>query len=138
MPVIQLSLTVDMTRSDTDRQEGPGMAEGPNQETLAQRVTRLREQMGWTKRELADKAHLHPTHIGLIERAGRVDVRYDTLEKIAGAFGVTVAFLQGKEDDGLDVDLERYRPAVQAAIAHGLEPEQLLQLINQMATMFKK
>ncbi|HYG59127.1 MAG TPA: helix-turn-helix transcriptional regulator [Symbiobacteriaceae bacterium] len=106
-------------------------------ETLAQRVKRLRESMGWTRKELAERAGIHPTHVGLIERAGRVGVRPETLEKLAGAFGITSARLLGEEESG-PADLEPYRMAIKAAMASGLEPDDLLRLINTMAGMFKK
>jgi transcriptional regulator with XRE-family HTH domain len=105
----------------------------------------MREQMGWNRKELAERARrpqdskgLHPSHIGLIERTGRVSVHPETLEKLAAAFGITVARLLGEDTEGQPAfDLEPYRQAIDAARANGLDPDQLLQLVN-MATIFKK
>jgi transcriptional regulator with XRE-family HTH domain len=50
-------------------------------------LSRLREQSGVTQEELAFRASLHRTEIGLLERGGRIP-RIDTLAKLAGALGV--------------------------------------------------
>ena len=51
---------------------------------LGQNIKRLREKMGWTQEELAEKADLHISYIGQIERG----LRYPSLKvlfKIADA-----------------------------------------------------
>lgn len=50
-------------------------------------LSRLREQSGVTQEELAFRASLHRTEIGLLERGGRLP-RIDTLAKLAGALEV--------------------------------------------------
>ena len=50
-------------------------------------LARLRERSGITREELAFRASLHRTEIGLLERGGRLP-RIDTLAKLAGALGV--------------------------------------------------
>lgn len=50
-------------------------------------LARLRERSGITQEELAFRASLHRTEIGLLERGGRLP-RIDTLAKLAGALGV--------------------------------------------------
>lgn len=62
------------------------------EQTLADRVRNLREKRGWNQQQLAKAAGLHPSHIGLIERGGRVNVRPGTLEKLAKALDVPVEF----------------------------------------------
>lgn len=52
-------------------------------------VRRLREQAGLSKEELAERASLHGTAIGLIERGARCP-RIDTLLKLASGLGVRV------------------------------------------------
>jgi|GEM_PF-5232326 len=96
--------------------------------------------MGWNKKELAERAGVHPTHIGLIERGGRVDVRYETLEKIATAFGGTVPWLMGEDEEGQTPasDLEPYRAAIEAAKANGLSSDDLVNLISTAAALFRK
>jgi transcriptional regulator with XRE-family HTH domain len=51
-----------------------------------------RERSGITQEDLAFKASLHRTEIGLLERGGRLP-RIDTLAKLAGALGVEPAEL---------------------------------------------
>ena len=64
--------------------------------TVAQRfganLSRLRERSGITQEELAFRASLHRTEIGLLERGGRVP-KIDTAAKLAGSLGVTLAVL---------------------------------------------
>jgi transcriptional regulator with XRE-family HTH domain len=55
-------------------------------------LSHLREQAGITQEELAFRASLHRTEIGLLERGGRIP-RIDTLAKLAGALGVKPADL---------------------------------------------
>jgi len=50
-------------------------------------LSRLREQSGVTQEELAFRASLHRTEIGLLERGGRIP-KIDTLAKLAGALEV--------------------------------------------------
>jgi XRE family transcriptional regulator, regulator of sulfur utilization len=55
-------------------------------------LSHLREQAGITQEEIAFRASLHRTEIGLLERGGRVP-KIDTAAKLAGALGVTLAVL---------------------------------------------
>lgn len=50
-------------------------------------LSRLRERAGITQEELAFRASLHRTEIGLLERGGRIP-KIDTLAKLAGALEV--------------------------------------------------
>lgn len=52
---------------------------------LAQKLRFLRFTRGWSQEVLAERAGLHRTHIGQIER-GQVNVSIDNLEKLANAF----------------------------------------------------
>lgn len=55
-------------------------------------LSRLREKSGITQEELAFRASLHRTEIGLLERGGRIP-KIDTAAKLAGSLGVTLAVL---------------------------------------------
>lgn len=59
---------------------------------FGENMARCRERSGVTQEELAFRASLHRTEIGLLERGGRVP-RIDTLLKLAGALGVQPAAL---------------------------------------------
>jgi transcriptional regulator with XRE-family HTH domain len=56
-------------------------------EQFGANLSRLRERSGITQEDLAFRASLHRTEIGLLERGGRLP-RIDTLAKLAGALGV--------------------------------------------------
>jgi len=56
-------------------------------ERFGTNLARLRERSGVTQEELAFRASLHRTEIGLLERGGRLP-RIDTLAKLAGALEV--------------------------------------------------
>jgi transcriptional regulator with XRE-family HTH domain len=61
-------------------------------ERFGENLARLRERAGVTQEEVAWRASLHRTEIGLLERGGRIP-RIDTLAKLAGALGVLPAAL---------------------------------------------
>ena len=54
---------------------------------LGQAVRRLRLQNNWTQEILAEKAGLHPTYLGGIERGTR-NVGLDNILRLARALGV--------------------------------------------------
>lgn len=55
---------------------------------FGENMARAREQSGITQEELAFRASLHRTEIGLLERGGRVP-RIDTLVKLKFSLGVS-------------------------------------------------
>lgn len=57
---------------------------------FAQNIRRLRQELGWSQEELADKTGLHRTYVGSVERGER-NVSIDNVEKLAKALGSTVA-----------------------------------------------
>jgi transcriptional regulator with XRE-family HTH domain len=61
-------------------------------ERFGENLSRLREDAEVTQEDLAYRASLHRTEIGLLERGGRIP-RIDTLAKLAGALGVPPAAL---------------------------------------------
>jgi len=54
---------------------------------LAKNMRLLRNDLGLSQEELAHKAKLHRTYIGMIERSER-NLSIDNIEKIANALGV--------------------------------------------------
>jgi XRE family transcriptional regulator, regulator of sulfur utilization len=56
---------------------------------FGKRIRGLRQQKGWSQEELADKAGLHRTYIGAIER-GEQNVSIDNLERLAKVFGLAL------------------------------------------------
>jgi len=65
---------------------------------FGERVRELREAAGLSQEALAAKAHLHRTHISLIERAQR-SVRLETIELLARALKIQPAELMPKLKD---------------------------------------
>ncbi len=59
---------------------------------LARRMRLLRASRGWSQETLAELSGLHRTYISGIERGSR-NIGIDTLEKLAAAFGLTLAEL---------------------------------------------
>jgi transcriptional regulator with XRE-family HTH domain len=73
-------------------------------------LSRLRERAGITQEDLAFRASLHRTEIGLLERGGRIP-RIDTLAKLAGALGVEPgALFEGIRWEPGDVRLGYFEP----------------------------
>lgn len=64
----------------------------PVAERFTQNLLRARKSAGLTQEELAFRASLHRTEVGLLERGERTP-RIDTLAKLAGALGVDPAVL---------------------------------------------
>lgn len=62
------------------------------QEIAGARIRELREAKGWKQDDLAEKAGLHPTYIGSIER-GEKNATVESYQKVALAFGIHLSEL---------------------------------------------
>ncbi|HEV3167988.1 MAG TPA: helix-turn-helix transcriptional regulator [Isosphaeraceae bacterium] len=60
--------------------------------TFGGRIRQLRNERGWSQEELADRAELHRTYIGAIER-GEQNVSLLNVEKLAATLGISLAAL---------------------------------------------
>ena len=60
--------------------------------SFGKHVRELRKQKGYSQEQLAEKAGLHRTYIGSIER-GEQNVSVDNIEKIAKALKTSIATL---------------------------------------------
>ena len=67
--------------------------------TFGRNVQSARQALGISQEELADRAGLHRTYIGMVERAER-SISLQNAKKIADALNVTLDILlnNGKED----------------------------------------
>ena len=59
---------------------------------LGRRVRELRKSMGWSQEALGERADLHPTYIGGIERGER-NVALENLSKLASSFELSASEL---------------------------------------------
>lgn len=66
-------------------------------ERLGENLRRARRRVGLSQEQVAIRASLHRTEVGLLERGGRV-ARVDTLIRLAGAMSIDPAELL----DGID------------------------------------
>lgn len=57
---------------------------------FGKRIRQLRQEKGWSQEELGEKAKLHRTYIGMIERAEK-NITLENIEKLAKALGVSIA-----------------------------------------------
>ena len=53
---------------------------------VGERIRNLRKERGWSQEKLGEKADLHHTYVGAVER-GEKNASIDTLDKIADALG---------------------------------------------------
>lgn len=65
------------------------MQKSPILEVFGQNVRKLRVEQGLSQEQLADKAGLHRTYIGMIERAEK-NITLCNIEKIADALDVSI------------------------------------------------
>ena len=61
---------------------------------IGQRIAQLRKDRGITQQELAERTGMQQGNIARIE-AGKYSARFDTLQTIAEAMGLTVDFVAG-------------------------------------------
>lgn len=68
------------------------MQKSPILEAFGQNVRKFRVEQGLSQEQLADRAGLHRTYIGMIERAEK-NITLCNIEKIANALSVTIVAL---------------------------------------------
>lgn len=67
-------------------------------ERLGARIAELRQERGWTQRELAERTGITPTYVSEIENARTKNVGSATLLEIADALGASLDFLLGRRE----------------------------------------
>jgi transcriptional regulator with XRE-family HTH domain len=68
------------------------MQTGDIRTRFGSRVRQLRNERGWSQEAFADRAGLHRTYIGSIER-GEQNISLENIEKVAATLGVSLAEL---------------------------------------------
>ena len=66
----------------------------PQRQRIGQRIAEIRKAQGITQQELAERTGMQQGNIARIE-AGKYSARFDTLQTIAEAMGLTVDFVAG-------------------------------------------
>jgi ribosome-binding protein aMBF1 (putative translation factor) len=74
------------------------MHENDIRKRFGARVRQLRNDRGWSQEELADRAGLHRTYIGSVER-GEQNISIENIAKLAATLGVSLAELFGPFTD---------------------------------------
>ena len=62
-----------------------------NRKNIGKKIAAIRNEQGWTQRQLADKCGLQQSHIARIEQ-GKYRVGLDTLASIADVLGKKIKF----------------------------------------------
>lgn len=79
---------------------------------IGKNVTSFREELGWTQRELAEKAGVSYSFLNDIEN-GRRQPSMDSLEGIARALGVRASeVIDGKKQETMVIDVDTYNKMV--------------------------
>lgn len=60
---------------------------------FGKRLRELRKKHGWTQEEVAEKADIAYKHVQRLEGKHPSPVRIDTIEKLAGAFKISISKL---------------------------------------------
>ena len=76
---------------------------------LARKLRMLRFLHGWSQERLAEQSGLHRTYVSLIERA-QCNISLDNMERIAAAFGLSLAELLALPDAALLGERLLHRP----------------------------
>lgn len=66
---------------------------------LGERLRKAREERGWSIRKLEAKSGVSNSAINLIESGRRPNPRLSTVQRLAAALDVSVAYLSGQTDD---------------------------------------
>jgi len=81
-------------------------------ETLGERIVRLRKARGWSARELGRRAGMGDAAISRIETGKVSEPRLATMTRLADALGVSVGELRGAESERRQAVLQPLRAAV--------------------------
>lgn len=87
--------------------------------TLGKRIAQLRQDRGWTQKELADKAEITQNHVSRIEK-DRMKPRRATMKGLAEAFGIRVEDLEALAevpDSNIEERLAKDDPDLAALIS---------------------
>jgi transcriptional regulator with XRE-family HTH domain len=74
-------------------------------ETIAERIRIARVHRGWSQKELATRAGIHPVVLNRLEKGHKAGVQAETIRRLAEVLQVTSDYLLGLKDE-LESELE--------------------------------
>ena len=105
-------------------------------EALGNRIRQLRKQRGWSQEEFADKAHIHRTFAGSLER-GEKNVSFHALVLISHCFEIALSELFAGLEAGESVEsTERTRPR-NRKVGRGDSSIDRAQILNELESLEK-
>jgi transcriptional regulator with XRE-family HTH domain len=104
------------------------------EETVGQRLQRIRKKAGLTQEGLAEIADLHPSYIAQIER-GHKNPSLKSLTKIADALGVPVAVLIADSRREIQVDAADVLRRELLALTQGRSEQELRKIVRLVRVM---
>ena len=99
------------------------------------KIKALRKTLKLSQNELADKIHVHPTHLSKMEN-GHLSPSIDIVQRLMKVFGVSADQLLN-EEEGTTVDIQNKEINEQLALIHQLDDDEknaLIKIINSMLT----
>jgi len=99
------------------------------------KIKALRKALKLSQNELAEKIHIHPTHLSKMEN-GHLSPSIDIVQRLMKVFGVSADQLLN-EDESTTVDIQNKELNEQLALIHQLDEEEknaLIKIINSMLT----
>jgi transcriptional regulator with XRE-family HTH domain len=74
-------------------------------EGIAERVRKAREYRGWSQKELATRAGIHPVVLNRLEKGHKAGVQAETIRRLAEALRVSADYLLSLTDEINDGEL---------------------------------
>lgn len=99
------------------------------------KIKTLRKALKLSQNELAEKIHIHPTHLSKMEN-GHLSPSIDIVQRLMKVFGVSADQLLN-EDESTTVDIQNKELNEQLALIHQLDDDEknaLIKIINSMLT----
>lgn len=102
---------------------------------FSEKIKELRKALKLSQNELAEKIHVHPTHLSKMEN-GHLSPSIDIVQRLMKVFGVSADQLLN-EDENTTVDIQDKELNKQLALINQLDEDEknaLIKIINSMLT----
>lgn len=104
---------------------------------IGKRLRGYRSSVGYSQEKLADKAGLHPTYIGQVER-GEKNLTIESLEKITSALDIPMASVFEKVEDRRDDNNFSLKAYDLLSHKTPAEREKLYNILLEIESLLKK